>query len=129
MNKHYNDIELSSLNQIFPNKYFRLISSDFKKISYGISEIPVSIDLKKGFSKELSFKIPWDGELYGFVRNKSEIFKNIDSDKAVKLTISNWDNKFILIFEDEKGNPDKVFSVSKADIVKMLEECMKPPTL
>ncbi len=126
MKKHYSEIKECRLTEIFPGEHFRLVDYEDIGVPHGISEIPVVIDLKKGFKGKLSFPISWDGELFGFVRNKREIYQNIGSDTGVKITINNWDNGFVLVFEDKDGKEGPVFKVSEKDIIDMLEKCMRP---
>lgn len=129
MKKRYQDIAPKRLEELFPTEYFRLIPEIYKVIPGGVTEIPVKIDMKKLFAKNLNFPVPWDGELYGFVRYKDELFAKTGYDNTVHITISDWDNQFTLIFEDDQGNEKPVYSTSKEDIKTLLEGCTKPPKL
>ncbi len=129
MRKHYDNVAAGKLSELIPSNRFRLVDVLSRKQPHGISEIPVSIDLKKGFGKNLSFAIPWDGELYGFLRNKSLLFENIGADDIVRATINNWDDSFLLVFENKNGDEDPVYSVEKDEVIALLEECMKPQSL
>ncbi|MFI3313202.1 MAG: hypothetical protein R3Y62_04880 [Eubacteriales bacterium] len=129
MKKRYEHIEPKRMEELFPKEYFRLIPEAYKKIPGGATEIPVKVDLKKSFAKTLNFSVPWDGELYGFVRYKAELFEKTGYDNTVAITISDWDNQFTLIFEDDKGNEKPVYSTSKEDIKTLLEGCIKPEKL
>ncbi len=129
MKKRYDNITKAQLGVVLPSKYFRLVNAENRKQPYGISEIPVLIDLKKDFGKYLSFDIPWDGELYGFLRGKSELFEKIKTDMVAKATISNWDDNFVLIFERADGTEGPVYSIEKSEVIKLLEECIKPESL
>ncbi len=126
MRKHYDEIKECKLSDIFLPNQFRLVNYEEKDVPHGISEIVVLMDLKKDFGKKLSYKIPWDGQLFGFVRNKKQIYKNIGTNTPKKLTISDWDDKCVFIFEDENGKEGPVFSVSKEEIADMLEKCIRP---
>ncbi len=126
MKKHYDEIKECKLSDVFLTEHFRLVNYEDRDVPHGISELTVMLDLKKDVSKKLSYKIPWGGELYGFVRNKREIYKNIGNDTVTKLTISDWGTHCIIVFEDDKGKEGPVFSVSKEEIVELLEKCMRP---
>lgn len=129
MKKHYDNIQNSDLLDLFPAEDFRLVREEHRKIPCGVSEIPVIIDMKKPFSKMLSFKTPWDCELYGFVKCKKELFEKTGYDNTVKITVSDWDKKFTLIFEDQDGHEEPVYSVEKTALKELLENCRKPEKL
>ncbi|MFI3206290.1 MAG: hypothetical protein R3Y33_03490 [Clostridia bacterium] len=129
MKKHYDNIQNSDLLDLFPSKDFRLIKEEHKKIPGGISEIPVIIDLKKPFAKTLSFKTPWDYELYGFVKCKQTLFQKTGYNNTVKITISDWDDKFTVVFEDKDGTESPIYSMEKDYVKQILEECRKPEIL
>ncbi len=126
MRKHYDEVKACKLSDIFKISHFRLVNYEEKDIPHGISELVVVLDLKKDFGKKLSYKIPWDGQLFGFVRSKNEVYQNIEAQGATKLTISDWDDKCMIIFEDKNGKEGPVFSVDKEDIVDLLEKCRRP---
>ncbi len=129
MKKHYTDITPKQISDLFPAEYLRLVPEAYKKIPGGVTEIPVVIDLKKTFAKSLNFPVPWDGELYGFIRYKAELFDKTGYDNTVKITMVDWENQFTLIFEDDKGNEKPVYSTNKADMKVLLEACRRPPSL
>ncbi len=129
MKNHYENIKNSNLLDLFPIEDFRLVREEHRKIPCGISEIPITIDMKRTFSKMLSFKLPWDCELHGFVKCKKKLFEKTGYDNTVKITISDWDEKFTIIFEDEKGHEEPVYSVEKAEMKTLLENCIKPEKL
>ncbi len=129
MKKRYDNITKVQLEFVLPSNYFRLVNAENRKQPHGISEIPVLIDLKKDFGRNLSFNIPWDGELYGFLRGKNKLFEKINNDMVAKATINNWDNGFVIIFESKNGTEGPVYSIEKSEVIKLLEECIKPESL
>lgn len=129
MKKRYDHITPKEISQLFPAEYLRLVPEIYKKIPGGVTEIPVIIDMKKAFAKSLNFLVPWDGELYGFVRYKAELFEKTGYSNTVKITMVDWENHFTLIFEDDQGNEKPVYSAEKSDIKALLEACRKPEAL
>lgn len=129
MAKHYENIENSMLLELIPISDFRLIREEQRKIFHGYSEIPVTIDLKKTFADDLGFQVPWDNELYGFVKCKQKLFLKTGYDNTGKITISDWENKIILIFEGSDGTEGPIYAVEKTDLKELLEKCMKPKKL
>lgn len=129
MTKPYESVDSVQISKLFPFDYFRLINSVDRKMPKGYSEIPVKMYLKKKFIKNLDFKVPWDGELYGFIRNKAQLFEKTGYDNTVLITISDRDDKFSVIFEDANGIEKPVYTVSCDEIKSLLEECIKPEML
>ncbi|MFI3324597.1 MAG: hypothetical protein R3Y35_00305 [Clostridia bacterium] len=129
MKKHYDNILESELLDLFPSEHFRLVMTEDRKVPCGVSEIPVIIDMKKQFAKSLSFKTPWDCELFGFVKCKNTLFKKTGYANTVKITMSDWDDNFTLIFEDEDGNESPIYNMDKEYVKTLLEECIKPKKL
>ncbi len=125
----YKNAKQEKLSTLFTSDLFRLIPSRLTHLNYGVSEIPVYINIKKEFSKTLSFKTPWDGDMYGYVRNKQNLFKLIGNDTLVKINISDWDDKFVVAFELKDGREDPVLYVSMAEIKDLLENCLRPKKL
>lgn len=124
--KHYENAADAKLSDIFSAEDFRLVPAEFKKAPCGYSEIFAEVDIKQDFAQKLSFDVPWDGELYGYLRNKSKLYSKLGKDTAVKVTLSDWDDKFAVIFEDKNGKEDPVFYVDPNEVKELLEKCMKP---
>ncbi len=129
MAQRFEDVKKIDLAEIFQVKDFRLIREEHRKIKGGISEIPVKVDLKKEFAKSLNFKAPWDGEFYGFIKCKYDLFKKTGYDNTKRITIVDWDSHCVMIFEDDKGNEEPIYSASKDELKKLLENCRKPEKL
>lgn len=129
MNKRYQSAVAATLKDIFPTEHFRLVPAIYKDVPRGYSEITVDVDIKKTLAKKLSFPTPWDGNLYGFVRSKGDIFSIVEKDDIVKITFADWDDKFVMIFEDSNHHEEPVYIISTQEVVELLEGCMKPSTL
>ncbi len=129
MTKRYEKIQAIELNKLFRVDNFRLIREEHRKVPGGISEIAIKVDLKKDFAKKLNFKTPWDGELYAFVNCKKVLFKTTGYDNTKKITISEWDEKFVVIFEDNNVHEEPIYSIDKVEFKHLLENCRKPDTL
>lgn len=129
MSSRYVNIQKIELSKLFDVKDCRLIREEHRKIPGGISEIPIKFDIKKDFTSKLNFKIPWDGEVYAFVKGKKKLFGTTGYDNTRKITISDWDSHFVIIFEDDKGNEEPIYSAEKSDVKYLLENCRRPQTL
>lgn len=126
---HYNNIENADGMDLFPVEDFRLIPEEAREVPCGISEIPVKVDMHKKFAKSLSFKTSWDFELYGFVKCKKILFSKTGCDDTVSIHISDWDDKFIVIFENKDGDEKPVYSVKNDYVKNLLDKCIKPERL
>ena len=124
--KHYPKAKQATLESLFTSDYFRLIPTKLRELPHGISEIPVDIVLGKKFANSLSYEVPWDGGLYGFIRSKKLLFEKFSNDKIVKASICDWEDRFAVIFEDGKGKEDPVFFVKTEEVKKLLESCQRP---
>lgn len=129
MTKRYSNILSSKLLELIPIMDFRLVHEEQKKSPKGCSEIPVIIDLKKSFTKTLSYPVPWDNELYGFMKCKKDLFAKTGYDNTAKITVSDWDNKIVLIFEGVDGSEGPIYEVEKENLKELLEGCRRPADL
>lgn len=129
MTKRYENIQSSMLLELIPITDFRLVHEEQRKTPKGCSEIPVILDLKKSFAKKLNFSIPWDNELYGFVKCKKCLFAKTGYNNTAKITVSDWGKKIILIFEGGDGSEGPIYEVEQEYLKELLEGCRKPATL
>lgn len=129
MKTHYAEIKNSDMLDLFPAEDIRLIRDQHKHIPGGISEISIKIDMKKAFAKKLSFKTPWDNEIFGFVKCKNKLFGKTGTQETAQITITDCDDSFTVIFEDTKGNESPVFKMDSDYVKNMLEACRKPESL
>ncbi len=111
----YKNAPSAKLADFIPADKFWTILSQQRHIEGGVSEIPVEIHTKKPFADTLSFNIEWDGIVYGFVRGRNEI------------TVSDWDDKFQLLFEGEKETDEMPFFVTGEEVRELLENCRRVP--
>lgn len=124
----YKNAPTVRLSEFIPAKRFRTILPEQRHTPCGISELPVEIQLKKAFSKTLSFKVPWDGLLYGFVRGKKDIAGTLGDFSDIKhISLQDWESEFLLLFEGEDKGTEKAFFVSPDDVRELLGNCLRVP--
>ena len=125
--KEYKNAERVSLFDFIEIARFRTVLHEQYDEPHGISEIPVEIEMKNKFAKTLSFHVPWDCLLYGFVRQNEKLkaINQAEGEKAIKLvSLHDWDKNFLMLIETKSG--DKAFFVESEDVKKLLEGCMRP---
>ncbi len=115
------------LAEYIPAKLFRTILPEQRHFPCGISELPVEIQLKKEYAKTLSFEVPWDGTMYGFVRGKNDIALKLGNTAIKHISIQDWDDRFLLLFEGEDKGDEIPFFVSPDDVRELLENCLRVP--
>ena len=49
------------------------------------------------------------------------------SDKITNVTIADWDDRFVLIFDTEKSTGAAAFYISGEDVLLLLENCRRVP--
>ncbi len=124
----YKNAEQVTLSDYIPADKFRTVTSDCRHIGGGYSEIPVEIHMKPAFVKTLSFKVDWDGIVYGYVRSKREVSEKLGGFPSLRLiTISDWDGQFRMIFEGTEENNEKPFFVKPEEVRELLENCLRAP--
>lgn len=128
MAKHYKNVEHGSLFEYITPDKFRTISAAQRDVPLGITEIAVEIQLNKRMRDKISFKIPWDGVVYGCARDKRDMKAKLGIENDIKTAyIIDWDDEFLLLFELE-GNIDRpVLYISSLDVIKLLENCWRIP--
>jgi hypothetical protein len=120
--------EQAVLSDYIPAEKFRTILPEYRRMEGGYSEIPVEIHMKPPFAKTLSFKVGWDEIVYGFVRDKKSILAKLGGMSEVKLiTISDWDDCFMMIFEGSEDKDEKRLSVTPDEVRELLENCRRVP--
>lgn len=115
------------LAEYIPAKLFRTILPEHRHYPCGITELPVEIQFKKEFAKTLSFKVPWDGIMYGFVRGKKDIALKLGNTAIKHISLQDWDDRFLLLFEGEDKGDEIPFFVSHDDVRDLLENCRRVP--
>ena len=125
---HYENMRDASLYEYITPDIVRTISKEQRDIPGGVTEIPLEIQLKKKSMKKLSFNVPWDGILYGFVRGKEILREKTGLTFPIRsITISDWDGHFVLIFETENAHQVAAFYVKSDDVIYLLENCRRVP--
>ena len=125
--EHYNNIRDANLFDILDSNRTRLIAAKLRNVPCGISEIPLEFHLKPKTVKKLSFHIPWGGMIYGYVHPKKEIQSKLGIKSEIKsAAISDWDGRFVLIFETENEADSIAYNISGNDVIRLLESCRHP---
>lgn len=128
MENRFEDVTHVKISELLPTELVRLASNKDCKHA-GVTEIFLSFDLREPFAKSLSFPVPWDREVHGFLRNKQELYRKIGLDTIVRITIIDWNDKFVLVFEDKEGTQNPIYSTHRDCVKTLLEECMRPEIL
>ena len=127
MSNQYNDAVSVALSEYITPDKFRTILPECRKLGGGISEIFVEIHTKPPFTKSLSFNVSWDGMIYGYVRGKKDIAAKLGRIRNIsKITITDWDDRFLMVFEGNKDEEVPLF-VSNDDVRELLENCLRVP--
>ncbi len=128
MAKHYENITKTALSDYITPDKFRTVMPPQWEINAGYTELPVAITLKKGTAEKLSFDVPWDGMIYGFVRGKFQIQEKLGMKNVPKsAAINDWETNFVLVFEDENPKETKAFEIDSSDVIYLLENCTRVP--
>lgn len=97
----YKDAPQVRLADYIPADKFRTILPECRHIGGGISEIAAEVQVSPKFAQKLSFNVPWDGLLYGFVRGRRELEAEVMGSKKIKTVfLQDWGDKFLLLFEE-----------------------------
>lgn len=127
-NEHYQNIKNCVLSDYLPAEIFRTILPDQREIIRGITELPVEIEFKRKNKRLLSFEVPWDGMVYGYVRGKEALCERLELGKDIKLiSLTDWDDKFVLVFETGDDRDTRAFYVTTQEVVELLENCRRVP--
>lgn len=128
--KHYDNMKDASLSEYITADTARLVTEPLRVISAGYSEIPLEIHLEPQTRKKLSFPVPWDGVLSGFVRGKEPLRQKLGFTLPLQsATLSDWDGGFVLIFETADADQTAAFRVTEQEVLDVLEHCRRPPDM
>lgn len=127
MANSYKNAESVKLADYIRADKFRTIPAECRHSGGGFSEIPMEIHMKKPFADTLSFNVEWDGIVYGYVRGKVEISEKLAGLNIKQITLTDWDDRFQLLFEGEKETDERPFFVSCEDVRLLLESCRRYP--
>ena len=124
---HYENIKNANLFDCIGISQIRLVPSKLRNVPVGYSEVPLIFHLKSETVKKLAFKVPWGGVVYGFANSAQQTEQRLGLNSHITdITVSDWDGRFMLIFEDENEADSVAFNVAGEDVVKMLNECRRP---
>lgn len=127
--KRYHDLDQVSLGQYLPAKDFRTVSISQIHLPHGRTEIPVEIEVTASFAARLSVRPPWDGVFSGYIRENDSIrgmFGEAVPGMPAKRKISliDWEDHFLMVFDQGVRELEKVFSVRPDDVCDLLENCL-----
>ena len=126
----YSNASRIKLEDMISTGRFRLVMSQQFEEPHGISELPVQIELSDKTSKLLSYKVPWDGWLYGLVR-ANEVLKAINGRNGENhiqmISLHDWEDQFLLVIETELT--EMPYFVASDEVVELLEGCLRPPVM
>lgn len=126
--EHYKNIKDGVLSNYITSNITRTVLQAQSIETGGVTEMPIEFHLKKKSVSKLSFKVPWDGVLYGYVRGRRQMQEKLGlSDKITNVTIADWDDRFVLIFDTEKSTGAAAFYISGEDVLLLLENCRRVP--
>ena len=124
----YKNAQSVSLCDYIPADRFRTILPEHRHMGGGISEIPVEINMKRSFADTLSFYVEWDGIVYGYVRGRKLIDEKLEGFPPVRrITLTDWDDKFQLLFEGEGETDELPYFVTYDEVRQLLENCRRVP--
>lgn len=127
MSEHFNQAKYGSLPDYITPDRFRTVSEAQRDL-VGITEIPVEVQLKPPARALLSFPVPWDGDIYGCVRGKSELQKRLHFASPIsKIYIQDWDTMFLVLFEQKDDVGYYAVYVPTEDVIALLENCLRIP--
>lgn len=128
MPERYKNMRFGSLDEYITPDKFRTIGNNMRHIPLGITEFAVEIHMKYELKSKLSFKVPWDGIIYGCARDKREVKKSLDLKSDIKTAyLIDWDDKYLFLLELENQQEVPVMYVRSTDILTLLENCWRIP--
>lgn len=126
MSERYKNVKFGSLDEYITPDKFRTIGDDMRHIPLGITEFAVEIHMKYELKSKLSFKVPWDGIVYGCARDKRAVKKALNLKSEIKTAyLTDWDDKYLFLLELENQQEVPVMYVKSTDILALLENCRR----
>ena len=124
---HYDNIKNANLFDCLSISQTRIVSSNLRNVPAGYSEVPLVFHLRPETAKKLTFKVPWGGVVYGFINSAHRLREKLGlGSNITDVAISDWDGRFMLIFETENETDSVAFNVEEKDVIKLLNECRRP---
>lgn len=131
----YSDIPRVSLTDYIKWDKFRTILADCRNLPCGISEIPVTMELKKNsalYGKDCMADCFRDEKVvYGFVTSGGKLSGVLDERKLscrdVEILLNEWDkSSFLMIFRQSDGTEEPIYFVDTEEISGLLKNCLNP---
>lgn len=124
----FKNASFCTLSDYVPSEKFRTVLPKQRSVKLGISEIPVDIHLGSDTVSKLSFNVPWDGDVFGCLRDKEALKKSLKTGAQImSVSLSDWDDKFLLIFNTEDIMETIAFYVTQQEVIDLLENCLRVP--
>lgn len=124
----FKNASFCKLSDYVPSEKFRTVLPKQRTLSLGISEIPADIHLGSDTISKLSFQVPWDGDMFGCLRDKESLKKALKTNAQIQsISLSDWDDKFLLIFNTEDVIETIAFYVTQEEVINLLENCLRVP--
>lgn len=124
---HYDNIKNANLFDCLSISQTRIVPSNLRNVPAGYSEVPLVFHLKPETVKKLEFRVPWGGIVYGFANSAAALKEKLGlASPITDITVSDWDGRFMLIFETESETDSVAFNVEETDVIKLLNECRRP---
>lgn len=121
--KLYEDAEYAALEDYLPVKRFRIVPGEYKDIPGGISEVVVTIDVKKPFAGKLDFKVSGSGRIYGWIRTqKDDALRKLG---AKRIELIDWSEKFLMLIVVSE-NDKTAYYVDNSEVKNLLNNCLRP---
>jgi hypothetical protein len=126
--KKYENASRAALETYIPTKNFRTVAATLLGLPAGFSEYRVDISVSPAFAQRLSFKVAWDGKIFGFTHGSAALdalfAAELDDGKGKgKLFLNDWDDKFLLLLTSAGGRRELPFFVDPDDVVALLSGC------
>lgn len=125
--KHYKNAVPAVLEEFMPSAGFRTVLFQQSKKTGGVDEISVEVELKDKFMKTLSFPVPWDGKLYGYIRKNKLLTDITKTKKITMISLHDWDNNFLMLIERAEEKEEVPFLVTNEEVKNLLENCLRVP--
>ncbi len=131
----YSDVPRVSLTDYIKCDKFRTILAECRDLPCGVTEIPVTMELKKNsalYAENCMADCFRDEKVvYGFVTSEGKLSGVLDERKLgcrdVEILLNEWDKtSFLMIFRQSDGTEEPIYFVDTADISGLLKNCRNP---
>ena len=127
MAEHFEAVKYGSLSDYITPDKFRTVAEQQRDL-LGLTEVAVELQLKAPARSRLSFPVPWDGEIYGCVRDRKRLQEKLGfTEEISRIYIQDWDNRFLVLFEQKNDVGYYAVYVPTEDVIDLLENCLRIP--